>query len=322
MVDCEFGRSTEIATKMFQACVKITRDGVIGATTWALLEGLAVRPAPAFTPRPCCILAPGNTFAPHNILSPGNIGVHGAASELSGLLYCGKGGFFDLGHARDMMDLTKFLHEQLTLGPPPQIIRTVLGIVSIRRPVADALETAAAIAFQDALGHEITSWDVLAPGGRNSSFSPEDLPSNFLGTLVARRAIARMTASGATFSAAATAELSAMLTSLDVQSKVESEAAFNLINHKWVDFVGALSLAGNNYLLRRNFTRAPFQAGHSSDAPPPAFVTAPFSATALADFDYFHLEGGNVLAGPDFPAATTRVRREAKAAFGADFDKP
>ena len=323
VVDCDFGKGTELAAKMFQACAKITRDGVIGWNTWALLELFGTHPAPGFRPRPCCILAPDAPVIGNNLLDPATLGTHGAASEVNGLVYCGKAGFVDLGHARDMIDLTKFLHDQLTTaGGPPQILRTLLGIVSIRRTPADPLETAAVMAFDDAMGHEIVSWDTLAPGGRNSSFSPEDLVSNFLGTLVGRRAITRMAASGGTFAAAATKELDDLLASLDVQTEAESEKAFNTINQRWVDFTGAASLLSDRYLLRRNFTRIPFKTGHPSDAATPAFVTDPFSATARADFDYFHLEGMKVLPGWKFAQATTRVRQAAKTEFGSNFDKP
>ncbi len=319
IVDCIFGRNTKLATQMFQACMNIARDGVIGPVTWAFLELLNPLVArPSITSRPCCILAP-DFLTNVNILDPSAVGTHNGSSEANGQLYCGKAGFVDLGHVRDMIDLTKFLHDQLTASAgPPQVIRTILGIVSIRRTPTNPAETAAAIAFDDAMGHEIVSWDQLTPGGRNSSFSPEDLVSNFLGTVVARRAI---TAGGA-FNAAATTELDSLLTSLDVQTKTESEASFGLINGRWVIFSGTTSLLRNDYLQRRNFTRQPFKTGHPSDAATPAFVTAAFSSTAKNDYDYFHLEGGNVLAKRHFAREIARIKGEARAAFGVDFDKP
>jgi subtilisin family serine protease len=323
VVDCEFSRSTELATKMFQTCMKINPDGVVGAEVWALLELLDPANGAPFSARPCCILAPDNAAIGTNILNPAAIGTHGGPSEQNGQLYCGAAGFVDLGHARDMIDLTKIIHDKLTAaGGPPQVIRTVLGIVSIRRTPANPAETAASIAFDDALGHEIVSWDSRFPGGRNSSFSPEDLVSNFLGTHVARKAMARVTASGGTFGAAATTELNNMLTSLTVQSKPASEVAFNRINSRWVTFTSALSLSSDRYLLRRNFTRTPFKTGHPSDTATPAFVTAAFSTNVRDDYDYFHLEGGRVLAKSKFDVETARVRLEAKAEFGSDFDKP
>jgi hypothetical protein len=50
-------------------------------------------------------------------------------------------------------------------------------------------------------------------------------------------------------------------------------------------------------------------------------VTAPFSATALGDYDYFHHEGRKCLPRKRFDAAIQRVKDEAKAEFRADFDK-
>jgi hypothetical protein len=80
--------------------------------------------------------------------------------------------------------------------------------------------------------------------------SPEDLPSNFLGTLVAERAIAI----GGSFDAAVTAELDSLLKSLDAQTKAESLKAFSLINHRWVNFSSASSILLTDYLRQRNFT--------------------------------------------------------------------
>lgn len=45
-VDCRFGPSTETATKAFQACQSISRDGQIGPITWPLLEAYIPAPAP------------------------------------------------------------------------------------------------------------------------------------------------------------------------------------------------------------------------------------------------------------------------------------
>ena len=178
-----------------------------------------------------------------NLLDPGALGTQGSSNEALGLLYTGKAGFVDLGHTRETADITQIVHEKLTAaGGPPTVIRTPHGIAAIRRAPANPAETAASIAFDDALGHEIVSWDFLLPGMRNSSFSPEDLVSNFLGCLVGQRAITRVASSGGTFEAAATVELKSLLTSLDVQTKAETLAAFNLINNRWVHFTGAASL--------------------------------------------------------------------------------
>jgi tyrosinase len=51
VVDCVFGPGTEAATKMFQACRRLIRDGRIGPRTWPELEALA-RAAPGPPPPP------------------------------------------------------------------------------------------------------------------------------------------------------------------------------------------------------------------------------------------------------------------------------
>ncbi|GAA4722948.1 hypothetical protein GCM10025782_21080 [Pedococcus ginsenosidimutans] len=51
-VDCSFGQATEAATKMFQACRGLVRDGKIGERTWPELEALAGAQPPAPVPEP------------------------------------------------------------------------------------------------------------------------------------------------------------------------------------------------------------------------------------------------------------------------------
>jgi tyrosinase len=61
VIDCDFGQATEAATKMFQACRGLVRDGKIGERTWPELEKLAVPqpipPAPV-PPTPTPPVAP------------------------------------------------------------------------------------------------------------------------------------------------------------------------------------------------------------------------------------------------------------------------
>src|SRR5262249_45547108 len=118
------------------------------------------------------------------------LGRHGRSGEVTGIIYTGKAGFIDLGHLRDHCDLTKFIHDQLTIGLTPMRVSAVLGEAVMHKCPASDITVARAIALDAGLGHEILSYNSFSPGGHNSSFSPEDLCSNFLGTLVAERAIA------------------------------------------------------------------------------------------------------------------------------------
>lgn len=270
--------------------------------------------------RPCCILAPTLSLfnSDSNIADPANLGNHRAASEARGIIYSGKAGFLDLGHMRDLCDITKFVFDQMmAVGGWPSDVITSNGAAKFFA-CADitVIEIARAISLDDGLGHEIVSYDDFQPGMHNSAFSPEDLCSNFLGTLLAERAIA----AGGSFDAAVDSELSKLLKSLDAQSVAETQKAFDLINGRWIRFKNATSLGSVQYLQRRNFSQVPFKAGHPSDSPTPSFVT-----TLLPDFSsiykYTHLEG-KAMPRSNYSAEVARIKVDAVKRYGTDFDKP
>jgi hypothetical protein len=178
------------------------------------------------------------------------------------------------------------------------------------------LNVARAIAFDDGLGHEIFTYDLKSPGGHNSAFSPDDLCSNFVGTVVARQAIG----AGGPFAAQVTAKLKGLLTALGAQTPAETRKAFDLINGRWVDFSGPSSVLNNDYLKRRNFSRLPFKAGHPSDAAAPAWLRGTFG-DAASFYAYKHTLVKTILK-TDFAAEIVRIRADAKALYGNDFDKP
>ena len=317
-VDCRFGPSTEIATQIFQACEGIDRDGKIGPVTWGRLERF--RPGTAPRSRPCCILAPTLAFENDNFVDPKNLGKHRQADEATGMIYSGKAGFLDLGHMRDLCDLTKSVFDQISaLGSSLGTVKTANGFATIEKiPTgSDVIKVARAIAIDDGLGHEIFSYSQTGPGAHNSAFSPEDLCSNFLGTLLAERAIA----AGGTFNDEVDKELDKLVKSLDGQTVAETRKAFDLINGRWVDFGGRSSLFKEDYLKRRNFEQAPFKAGHSSDAATPSFVTDPLGSFT-SFYDYFHTEGGGLIPEAGYSAAIAAVKTDAKSRYGTDFDKP
>ena len=267
-------------------------------------------------PRPCCILGP----FPAPFVDPANLGEHKKSTETLGLIYTGRAGFVDLGHLRETCDVTEFAWTRLqgAGGAVGTVIPTLEGEAKITKlvPRTRFVGVAQAIANDSALGHEIFTFDELTPGGRNSSFSPEDLCSNFLGTLVARMAIS----TGGTFSRKVDVALAKVLKDLKAQTPAESQNAFDKIKSKWVNFVSNSSVLDNAYLRRRNFSRRPFKAGHSSDAATPSWVM-----TSLTDaetfYEYKHT-AGKVIPKSDFASEITRIRTAAKALFGNDFDKP
>jgi len=281
-------------------------------------------PGPPPNARTCCILAPSdNPLGPadDNFADPTKLGIHRSSSEVRGLVYTGKAGFVDLGHLRDLCDMTKNVFEQIAFaaGAAGTVIKTTHGEATLSTIPASVsvISIARSICFDDSFGYEILTYAINSPGVHNSSFSPEDLPSNFLGTLVAERAIA----AGGNFDAAVTAEIYALLRSLGSQTKAESFRAFNLVNHRWVDYSGVRSLLSNDYLKRRNFTREPWKTGHPSDSPTPAFAVAGFGLSGPFPYSYVHTAGRR-FAKTDYPSEVATIRADALRRYGVDFDKP
>lgn len=281
-------------------------------------------PIPSSTPPPprartCCILAP--TLSPFsstsNLVNPASLGGHRSPNEATGLIYTGKAGFFDLGHGRDLCDLTKYVYDQIVaVRGVPVTIRTLHGSAIIHTPVPASAwsQVARAISYDDSVAYEIFTYDNFSPGGHNSSFSPEDLCSNYLGTLLAEKAIL----AGGNFNAAVTTQLNTMVGLLDAQTEAESLKAFKSIDNCWVSFSGPGSLLKDDYLKRRNFDRLPWFTGHPSDSSPPAWVTAGFG-NATTFYTYTHKVGRTIDKG-DFLKEIARIRTDAAKRYGPKFD--
>jgi subtilisin family serine protease len=314
-------RSDSFARLVLDPTGRLPLDQMILRPKWnahGVSEQVILRPPPS---RPCCILAP--TIRPFsrtsNLLDPSQLGSHRGRSESSGIVYTGKAGFLDVGHIRDLCDLTKYIYDQIVAANDiPSTLRTTHGVAEGRMCVVPSqwIKVARAIAYDDSFGYEIATYYLGGPGQHNSSFSPEDLCSNYLGTLVAERAIAR----GGNFNAAVTTELKNLIASLDGQSRTESLNAFNLINHRWVDFRGVTSLVSNGYLRRRNFTRTPWHAGHRSDSPTPAWVTAGVG-DVLDVYTYTHTAGRRIPRS-QFPTHVSQIRADARRRYGSNYDRP
>ena len=321
--DCNFGQHTFDATREFQRQVfpgqTVEHDGKIGDHTWAKLDtvGNAARPRS----RPCCILASSIPIVGSNLVDPTVLGTHGAADEANGLIYTGAAGFFDLGHARDTCDLTKFILDQINAvgGAAGHRVATIHGdaLITATIPAADRVAVARAICYDNSFAYEIWTYDLRTlPGQHNSAFSPEDLPSNYFGTLLAADAIA----AGGSFNAAVTTALTTMINSLAPQTVAESLNAFNLIRSRWVNFTGPNSILSQDYLRRRNFDRIPWKTSHPSDVPTPAALTAGFGLTTTYH-DYTHTVDRRIRKS-DFGTEVTRIRTDARSRYGPDFATP
>jgi Protein of unknown function (DUF4056) len=287
---------------------------------WIAIRDRLVRPMLAAVPinipfRPCCLFGP----APAPFVDPTKLGAHKVVPDVQGILYTGRAGFIDLGHLRETCDLTEFAWTRLQgSGGLPVVIPTIHGEATITKPVPPNrwVVVAQAIANDDALGHEILTYDMPGAGRHNSSFSPEDLCSNFVGTVVGRLAIGE----GGVFPRKVDAKLASVLKNLRAQPLAETQKAFDKIKTKWVNFVDDTSWRNNDYLRRRNFTRRPFKVGHPSDAATPAWVLASFG-DAETFYTYKHTLG-KTIAKTSFAAEIQRIRVDARARYGDQFDQP
>lgn len=222
--------------------------------------------------RTCCLFGAEVKFAGIPLLNKTDIvrldqiGQHaylGGPTEDNGIIYTRKGGFIDTGHLRDCADWTAYLfafisnnvgtgeEALLHLGKEGGDKQLILHIgKGITRNNAAALS--ARIAYDLSLWHEIATWFgasyvPMIPEGY-SSFSPEDLYSNLLGTLIGIQAIE----SDMEYNTAMNYFTLKMLRDLDaVTTAEETLAAMNKTESLW--WSAEKRLPGKNVLIQRYF---------------------------------------------------------------------
>ncbi len=149
---------------------------------------------PAAVLRDCCLLAPGSL---KDISTMGGYRTGGLpGSGHPGTVYTSKAGLVDLGHLFAVADVTAYAYQQIYAiqGATGKTITTAHGTATLSQTASPAnwLELARKIAYDDSIASEIqTSKGITSrlPGHLNSAFSPEDLCSNYLGTVVAASAL-------------------------------------------------------------------------------------------------------------------------------------
>ncbi len=261
----------------------------------------------------CCMLIPSA------LIDPSTLGTHQGPDERLGIIYTGAAGFIDLGHLRHCCDTTKWVYDQIVaLKGFPGAIKTAEGTATLTASVPASMWTTVArdIAFDEALGHEIATYWGRFPGLGSSSFSPEDLCSNHLGTYIAESAIKSLVpGSGVSFGAAVTAVLTATLTALKAQPLVETHRAWARIGNCWI---GPTLLST---LSRRNFSITPWKVGHPSDVATPSWLTQPPGAGAkYYTFEYFYTL--MTINTSTFASRLQAIRANALKTFGPKYDKP
>jgi hypothetical protein len=242
----------------------MNRDGV------AMQAGLPPGPGG----RVCCTLSPANgPFDRIVDLSQALDHHYGAKgfpinslSEVSGVIYTCALGFLDLGHVRDLIDLTRFYylhlskHRRWRAGSKFNTFVSG-GTVTILQdiPSRDWLHVARSMAYDESMYHELETYWSRFPGYHNSSFSPEDCVSNFLGTWIAEVAITAMETTppplAGDFDSEVTSALYSVLTRLGALPRDGTADAFAKITspNGWVNGSSAFP----SFLLRRNFAYRP-----------------------------------------------------------------
>ena len=167
--------------------------------------------------------------------------------ENNGLVYTHRGGFLDMGHLRDCADWTAYIYNLIQASKEDSALTTIHlgfegGTKTLRLKVPKDLgndevaELAAKIAYNISVWHEISTWfgaryiPLLAE--RFSSFSPEDIYSNLMGTHLAIQAIE----SDMDYDDAMTFYIDKMLKELEaVSTWDDTYNALEKVNKLWFD---------------------------------------------------------------------------------------
>lgn len=180
-------------------------------------------------------------------INPDNFGVHSysqpGAREKNGSLYTCRGGFIDFSHMRAAADWTVFLAFNILNDPDEVTLPSEAGSLKLQfrntgdLNLEDIVNMAQRIAFERLEWHEVASWHYHAPyhmrSDQQSSFTPEDSYSNYLGTEIGKRIVLRIIKNSEKipFENIATEEIAKMIASLDpVASKKESKEAYDIVD--------------------------------------------------------------------------------------------
>lgn len=252
------------------------------------------------------------------IVDPTRLGPHNSMGEQVGLVYTSRGGFVDIGHVRDLADQTNWIYQQITTtvratGTTPVRVWTLHGYANLRATIPPNLwiDIAGEISYLDGLAYEIYTYDFLEPGMHSSAFSPEDLPSNFLGVYIAEQALQ----SGGEFDRAFESTLAGTLDRLGVMPKIEAGRAFESAEkRKWIKS-GQVQSA--KYLLKRNLTGSVWQVTHAANAEPAEWMLPANGMLRYSDWrDFTFDERGTTINQVEIPKALVRIAADAMANYG------
>lgn len=181
-------------------------------------------------------------------IDPDNFGEHSygkpGIKEKNGSLYTCRGGFIDFSHLRVALDWTVYLtfkilsEETADMDLPSRDGKLKLRLRNVQKiPLDDIVSIAQKVAFERLVWHELCSWYYHLPNytfdERQSTFTPEDTYSNFLGTVVGRNVALRilLKREGLPFSQIASEEIRKELDKLlPVRDKKMTKAAYDIVD--------------------------------------------------------------------------------------------
>ncbi|MEQ1506929.1 MAG: DUF4056 domain-containing protein [Myxococcota bacterium] len=172
-------------------------------------------------------------FQIEQLLPPAALGHHSygvpSSDEVNGQVYTCDAGFIDSTHLRAGADWTAHLAllfdrtrdgGTVEFAPEGGGVRLVIRRATHPLSAEDLLRLAQRAAYERLLWHEVMSWYYHPPehlfSEQQSTFSPEDAVSDFVGTEVGRRALARVEAFGVPYEDAVDSVLDDRLTELGV----------------------------------------------------------------------------------------------------------
>jgi hypothetical protein len=182
-----------------------------------------------------------------DFINPNDLGEHSygepAMKEKNGTLYTCRGGFIDFSHLRAAVDWTVYVAFQITTGAAELKLpdeEAALDIKFKNTNVLDLKDIAAMaqkIAFERLVWHEIASWYHHAPNfimsEQQSTFTPEDVYSNLLGTEIGETIVLRILNKheNKSYEEIATDEIrKALVTLQPLEDRKESMAAYDMVD--------------------------------------------------------------------------------------------
>jgi len=164
--------------------------------------------------------------------------------EKNGALYTCRGGFMDFSHIRVAADWTVYIafkiicDQEKEMDLPCSDGKLSLRLKNVEQlPLEDLLSISQKVAYERLIWHEICSWYYKPPNytfnEKQSTFTPEDTYSNFLGTVIGRNIVLRILEKqeGLPFSQIASEEIRKKIDELlPVDSKKQTQHAYDIVD--------------------------------------------------------------------------------------------